>query len=149
MIMGGWLIALPFLVALRVINKRFKGKGQAKTAVSVVTMSVAFIAGCGLAFTFAGEWFAAALSFGARVAGKVSPDLGAAIPIAATVLAVLVAVADLAYDRKADRGAQIAAVLMPTLLALVVGGSMGATGGEAVRTVNSSVTSFMSQLGGA
>ena len=147
----GWVVLLPTAVVWWVVNKRVNPNGRGAKAVSILTMVLAAIAGCGLAYTFAGRWIAAGIDwFGhllANLTGEAS--IAAGFAIAVTLFALLVAVADIAYDKKADRGAQFAAFVMPTLLALVIGGSLGQTGGGAVQEVTTNVSSFMSQIGGA
>ncbi|REF00340.1 hypothetical protein [Thermomonospora umbrina] len=146
----GWLVLLPAAGLLFVINKRVNPKGRGRDAVAVLTMLVAVIAGCGLAATFLGQWFAALISWSGNTMSNVTGEGGFAtgLAIAVAIILVGVAVADIAFDRVADNGAQMAAVLFPTVLALVVGGSMGATGGDAVTAVQAEMASFFSQLGG-
>ncbi|HEY0934643.1 MAG TPA: hypothetical protein VGD91_12975 [Trebonia sp.] len=146
----GWIVALPALVALYVINKRFKGKGKAKKAIAITTMAVAAAAGVGLVFTFVGVLVADVVGWIAHGASTLSGDnFAVAIPLAVTLLAIGIAVADIAFDKKADRGAQIAAVLFPTLLALVVGGALHKTGGAAVDQVHQQMQVYMTRLGGS
>lgn len=146
----GWIVALPALVALYVINKRFKGKKKIKKVIAVVTMAVAAIAGVGLVFTFIGVWTADLVAWAARTITKLSGEnFGIAIPLALTLLAVGIAAADIAFDKKADKGAQISAVFFPVLLALVVGGALHKTGGDAVHQVNQQMQVYMTRLGGS
>jgi hypothetical protein len=147
----GYIVALVALVVLRVINRRVNVKGKGKKAVAVITMLVALVAGCGVAWTIFGEWIAAVVSWPGHALEHATHQSGwsAAIPIAATLLAVGVAIADIAGDKKADRAAQMAAVFAPILLYLVVGGVMGETGGDVVSTVNSNVGSFLASIGGS
>lgn len=147
----GWVVLLPTAVVWWVVNKRVNPHGRGASAVSVITMLLAAIAGCGLAYTFAGRWIAAAIGWFGNLLANLTGEAGiaAGFAIAVTLFTLLVAVADIAYDKKADRGAQFAAFFMPTLLALVIGGSLGATGGGAVQEVTTNVSTFMSQIGGA
>jgi hypothetical protein len=144
----GWLVALPAMAVLYALNKRIKGKqkGRGKAVVALFTLAVAAVVGCGLAYTFLGRWFAGILRWGA---GLLPGDVSAAIPVAVTVLVLLWASADVLYDRVADRGAQICAVMLPTLLYLVVGGALGAQGGDVVHQVNTEMAAWVRQLGGA
>jgi hypothetical protein len=148
----GFIVALPCMAVLYVLNKRIKGKQkgkQPKAIVSIFTLLVAFAVGCGLAYSFAGRWFADLVSFGGRFISSIShTHLTNAIALALTLLAILWASADVLYDRKADKGAQIAVVLLPTLLALVVGGQLGASGGNAVQTSFDQLFSLVGQMGG-
>lgn len=124
----GFALALPALGLLCVINRRLKVKGKMlKTLVALVTMVTAFAVGCGIAFTFVGQWIARFVSWLQSVTG-----LGQGLAGFLIVVAVGVALADVLSDRKADKGAQAAAVLVPTLLLLVAGGFLGDTGGGAV-----------------
>lgn len=146
----GWLVLLPSLALLIVINKRINPRGRGRDAVSILTMTVAFIAGCGLAATFLGHLFAGLISgLGnvlADMTGEAAFKSGLALAIA--FLLIGIAVGDIWFDRRADSGAQMSAVLLPTILALVVGGAMGATGGEAVQAVQMQMASLFTQLGG-
>lgn len=149
----GLVVALPALAVLFVLNKRIKGKPkgrQGKAAVAVFTLVIAFAVGCGIAYSFLGRWGASALSW---VAGLLASFAGAgvenAVPLALTVLAILWATGDVLYDRTADKGAQFAVIVLPTLLALVVGGQLGASGGNAVSVFFTQAHSIVSQLGGA
>jgi hypothetical protein len=147
----GWVVLLPTAAVWWVVNKRVNPHGKGASAVSVIAMLLAAVAGCGLAYTFAGRWLAAGVAWFGRFLANLTGEAGIAsgIAIAVTLLVVFIAVADIAYDKKADRGAQMSAFLMPTLLALVIGGSLGATGGGAVQEVTANVSTFMSQIGGA
>lgn len=147
----GWVVLLPTAAVWWVVNKKVNPRGRAASAVSIITMLLAAIAGCGLAYTFAGRWLAAGVAWSGRVLADITgePGITSGIAIAVTLLVLLMAVADVAYDKRADNGAQISAFLMPTLLALVIGGSLGATGGDAVQQVTSNVAAFMGQIGGA
>lgn len=145
----GWIVALPALVALYVINKKFKGKGKAKKIIAIVTMVVAGLAGVGLTFTFLGSWTATVVGWIGRAITDVSgDDLTRAVPLALTLLAILGAAADVAFDKKADKFAQFSMVLLPTLLVLVVGGALHKTGGGAVDSINQQARMFMTRLGG-
>lgn len=147
----GWVVLLPTAAVWWVVNRKVNPHGRGASAVSVITMLLAAIAGCGLAYTFAGRWIAAAVAWLGRFLANMTGEAGIAsgIAIAVTLLVLLIAVADIAYDKKADRGAQMSAFFMPTLLALVIGGSLGATGGGAVQEVTTNVSTFMGQIGGA
>ncbi|TYK45123.1 hypothetical protein [Actinomadura decatromicini] len=149
----GWVVLLPTAAVWWVINRKVSPKRPGlATMVSIATMALAWIAGCGLAYTFAGRWIATIVSSWAggglaRITGE--PGIRAGFVIAVTLLAVLIAVVDIAQDRRADGGAQFSAFFMPTLLALVVGGTLGETGGGAVQSVTSQVAMLVSQIGGA
>lgn len=144
----GWVVLLPALALLHVFNKRVNPrKGQ--NAVSVITMGLAIVAGCGLAYTFAGQWIAGFVSWvGSLLSNLSGQNVALGVSIGITLLLVGIAVADIAFDKRADKGAQIAAVLFPTLVALVIGGSMGKTGGDAIKTVNTQMASFVTKAGG-
>jgi hypothetical protein len=144
----GWTVLLPALAVLHVFNKRVNPrKGQ--NAVAVITMLLAIVAGCGLAYTFAGQWLAGFVSWlGSLLSNLFGQNAAIGLSIGLTLLLVGVAVCDIAFDKRADKGAQIAAVLFPTLVALVIGGSMGKTGGDAVKTVNTQMASFVTKAGG-
>lgn len=145
----GWVVFIAALAMLYVFNKRVNPR-RGQNAVAVATMLLAGIAGCGMAFTFVGRWLAAIVSWAGRIAANLAnePGVALAVSIGVTLLMAGIAVADISFDKRADKGAQFAALLMPTLLAVVIGGSLGHTGGDAVRTVNTSVASFVTQLGG-
>lgn len=148
----GWVVLLPTAAVWWVVNRKVNPRGgRGASAVSIITMLLAATAGCGLAYTFAGRWIAAFVSWVGRFLADMTGEAGiaAGVAIAATLLVLLIAVADIAYDKRADKGAQFSAFLMPTLLALVIGGSLGATGGGAVQEVTTNVSTFMGQIGGA
>jgi hypothetical protein len=146
----GWLVMLPAAALLWVINKRVNFGGKGKDAVAVITMAVAFIVGCGLADTFLGRLFAGLISGTGSILSNVTGEAGftTGIAIATAIALVGVAFADIACDREADSGAQLAAILFPTVVYLVVGGTMGHTGGEAVEAVNTQMAQIFSGLGG-
>lgn len=145
----GWLVALPTLAALYVINKRIKGKVRKPTLqdiVAVATMAVAALAGCGLVFTFFGDWTAGLVGWIAGFFHDRYASVGVALAL--VVIFVGIAVADIAFDRQADKGAQFAAIIMPTLLVLVIGGSLGNNGGGAVKSTRDQVANVMLQWAG-
>ena len=142
--MAGWALMIPALAVLYVLNKRVNVR-RGQGVVAIITMVIAGIAGCGLVFTFLGTWLAAVVGLPA----KFNPEIGTGVAIGATLLMAGIAIADIACDKTADKGAQFAAIVTPTLLVLVVGGAMGQTGGEAVRTVNSEMSSIVMQIGGS
>lgn len=147
----GWVVLLPTAAVWWVVNKKVNPRGRGASTVSIITMLLAAIAGCGLAYTFAGRWIAAFVSWFGRMLASLTGEGGiaAGVAIAVTVALLLFAIADIAYDRRADKGAQFSAFLMPTMLALVIGGTLGQTGGGAVSSVTSQVAAFVSQMGGA
>ena len=147
----GWVVLLPTAAVWWVVNKKVNPHGKSASAVSILTMLLAAVAGCGLAYTFAGRWIATVIAWFGRLLANLTGEASIAtgLAIAVTLFALLAAVADIAYDKKADRGAQFAAFVMPTLVALVIGGSLGQTGGGAVHEVTTNVSSFMGQIGGA
>lgn len=143
----GFIVALPALGLLWLLNKKLK-KFKKKAFFPILVMVVAFAAGCGLCFTFFGSGFAAGVSWLAKTIGSLAgSDLSWAIPLTFTLMMVGWAVGDIISDRKADKGAICAALVTPTLLVLVVGGTLGAHGGEAVHTVYGQLQAFMTQLG--
>lgn len=146
----GWLVLLSTSAVWWVTNKKVNPRRGAHI-VSIITMLLAAIAGCGLAFTVLGRWLATVVSWAGRTLASIfgEPGIASGFAIGLTLLVLLFAVADIAYDRVADKGAQFAAFFTPTLLALVIGGSLGSTGGAAVESVTSQVASFMTQLGGS
>jgi hypothetical protein len=146
----GWVVLLPTAAVWFVVSKGGRLRRGA-AAVSVAVMLLAAIAGCGFAYTFAGRWFAELVAWIGRILANITGEAGIAsgIAVALTLLLMLTAVADIACDRRADRAAQVSAFLMPVALALVAGGSLGASGGTAVESVTSQVSAFMSQIGGA
>lgn len=161
----GLVVALPAMAVLFVLNKRFKGNGKGKrrkagqethghgrrqAIVAMLTLLVAFAVGCGLAYSFVGRWFAAFVTWLSRgLSALTDQPLTAPIALALTVLALLWATADVLYDRKADKGAQVAVILLPTLLALMVGGALGASGGNAVQVSFDQMFHLVGQMGGS
>ena len=71
------------------------------------------------------------------------------IPLCLAIIAVGVAAADIACDKKADKGAQAAAIMFPVLLALVIAGSMGHRGGNAVHQATKQLQAQITKLGGS
>lgn len=146
----GWVVLLPALALWRVVNKRANPKGKAKKNVSVLVMVIAAAAGVGLAYTVLGEWLGALIGWMGSSLENVthSPEARIGVAVALVVLAVGTAVLDIAFDRNADRPAQYAALFMPTLLLLVIGGSMGKSGGDAVHASYGKLASIVHQIGG-
>jgi hypothetical protein len=144
----GWLVALPTVAALFVINKRVNPRNRGRVVVAVITMLVSFGAGCGLAYTFVGQWTATFVSWlGSMLSHFAGSGAGEGLSIALTILFVGIAVADIAFDRTADKGAQFAAIVVPTLLLLVVGGALHKTGGDAVKATQTQLSAMWSQMG--
>lgn len=131
----GWIVALPALAVLYVINKRVNPRGKSRDAVAVATIVIAFIVGTGLTYT----WVGSLVGWSVGWTGKLST----AIPLALAIVAVGSAAADIAYDRKADSVAQIAAVAFPILVALTIAGAMHHTGGNAVHATYMQMASFV------
>lgn len=140
----GFALMLPALALRWVINKRVNPRGKAATAVSVIVMLVSLIAGLGMAYTFLGDF----LAWGVDWVSGVSTALKIGIPLALTIAAVGVAIADIAFDRRADNAAQFSAILAPTMLALVVAGSIGASGGNAVHETYQRLHTQVVKMGG-
>jgi hypothetical protein len=89
----GWLVALPTLAALFVINKRVNPRSRGRVVVAVITMLVSFGAGCGLAYTFFGQWTATLVSWlGSMLSHFAGSGAGEGLSIALTILFVGVAV---------------------------------------------------------
>lgn len=147
----GWVVLLPTCAVWWVVNKKVNPRGRGASTVSIVTMILAAIAGCGLAYTFVGRWVATAVAWVGRMLANLTGETGiaAGVAIAITIGLLLFAAADIAYDKRADKGAQFSAFLMPTMLALVAGGTLGATGGDAVSQITANVSAFFTQMGGA
>jgi hypothetical protein len=135
---------LPALALRYVINKRVNPRGKGQTAVSILVMLVSLIAGLGMAYTFLGDF----LAWGIDWVSGMSTALQIGIPLALTIVAVGVALADIAFDRRADNAAQFSAILAPTMLALVVAGSIGATGGNAVHDTYQRLHTQVVKMGG-
>lgn len=141
----GWAIMLPTLAALYVINKKANPRKRGMvTFVAVLTMVVAAAAGVGVAYTFLGDWTAGLIGWAGSMGGHwFSLGLGVAL----VVLFAGIAILDIAFDREADKGAQFAAIIMPTLLLLVVGGAMGGHGGDAVRQAKTQLMAVVQTAG--
>jgi hypothetical protein len=144
----GWLVALPCLAVLFVLNKKGGGfrKPQLRTAVQILKMLAAAGAGCGFVITFVGAWTAGGISSFEGLFNDWHVALG--ISVALVIVAGGIALLDIAADRVADRPAQYMAMLLPTLLALVVGGSLGKTGGDAVHEARNRLSSVVMTIGG-
>jgi formate hydrogenlyase subunit 3/multisubunit Na+/H+ antiporter MnhD subunit len=145
----GFIVALPALAALWMFNKKFK-KAKSKKWFSYLVMLIAGCVGVGLVFTFVGAWTAGGVSWGAGMLSKLTGvNLDVAVSLALTLAMLLWAIGDIAYDKKADKGAQFAVIILPTLLALVVGGALGHTGGDAVHSTYNQLQALMSRMGQA
>lgn len=147
----GWVVAIPAIAVWIVLNKRYRGKGRdkVKVGISYTLMGVAAIAGCGLAMTFVGRMIGGLVGWGSEQLASLGGDARIAfvIPFALAIAAILVAFADFWSDKEADGGAQFAMFILPVLLFLAVGGTLGAQGSEAVRTVNAEMSSIISEWG--
>lgn len=148
----GWVVLLPTVALWWLVAKKINPRRpMLAMVVQVTTMVLAWVAGCGLAFTFVGRFIASAVSafggFLASITGEAGVRPG--IIIAVTLVTLGIAVIDVAQDRRADGGAQFSAFVMPTLLALAVGGTLGATGGSAVQQVTTHVSTLVAQIGGS
>jgi hypothetical protein len=148
----GLLVAIPAAALLWVINKRLKGRGRnrwLKDCIALITLTIAMAVGAGLAYSFVGRWAATALIWTTGFAGNLAGvSLSKAVPLAFALIGVVWVVCDVAFDRVADKGAQAWTIVLPTLLALMVGGRMGATGGGAVQVFFDHAHSVVSQIGG-
>lgn len=140
----GFAVMLPALALRWVINKRVNLRGKGQTAVSVLVMVVSVIAGLGMAYTFLGDLIA----WGIGGVSSFAPALKVGIPLALTIAAAGVAIADIACDRRADNAAQISAILAPTLLALVIAGSIGSSGSSVVHNGYQQVRTQVAKMGG-
>lgn len=140
----GFAVMLPALALRWVINKRVNPRGKGAMAVSIIVMAVSVIAGLGMAYTFLGDLIAWGIGWGEHF----SPALKVGLPLALTIAAAGVAVADIAFDRRADNGAQMSAIIAPTLLLLVVAGSIGHAGGSAVHNSYQQVRTQVAKIGG-
>jgi uncharacterized membrane protein (DUF485 family) len=150
----GIVVALPATALLLVLNKKFKGKPknkQFKMSISLAILLVAFVLGCGLAYCVLGHWIAAIISFGAGLLAAVlhQQEITSAVPFALALLAIGWATADVAFDRKADKGAQVSLIILPVLVCLMIGGSLGASGSNAVSVTFDRAFQLIGQMGGA
>jgi hypothetical protein len=142
--LAGFAVMLPALGALWAFNKKGNARGKLQTVINWLKMGLAFVAGCGMAFTFLGSGLAAVIGW---VSG-LSPALKVGIPLALVLAAGLLALLDIAFDKQADKGAQIAAAITPTLLALVIAGAIGVSGGHAVHTTYNQMHAQFVKMGG-
>lgn len=142
--LDGFAVMLPALALLWVVNKRANPGGKGKTVVNIIKMLLAGAAGCGMVYTFLGSAVAVVIGW---VSGM-SPALKIGIPLALVIIAAGVAICDIAFDRQADKGAQTAAVLAPTLLALVIAGSLGHSGRTAVHDTYQQLHAQVTKMGG-
>lgn len=142
--LDGFAVMLPALALLWVANKRANPRGRGQTAVNIIKMILAGAAGCGMVYTFLGSWLAAAIGW---VSG-ISPALKIGVPLALVFVAAGIAILDIAFDKQADKGAQMAAIVAPTLLALVVAGSLGLSGRNAVHDTYQQLHVQVAKMGG-
>jgi hypothetical protein len=145
----GFIIVLPGLAVLWLLNKKIKPKGKVKKWFNVATMATALVVGVGLAYTILGRWVADVVGWISSLLSHLTGiDLAVAVALALTLAMAGWAYADIAHDRKADKGAQFAAILAPTLLLLVIGGALHSSGGGAVQTAETHLQALMAHLGG-
>ena len=97
-----------------------------------------------MVYTFLGSWLAAVIGW---VSG-ISPALKIGVPLALVFVALGIAILDIAFDKQADKGAQMAAIVAPTLLALVVAGSLGLSGRNAVHDTYQQLHIQVAKMGG-
>jgi hypothetical protein len=93
--LAGFAVMLPALGALWAFNKKGNARGKLQTVINWLKMGLAFVAGCGMAFTFLGSGLAAVIGW---VSG-LSPALKVGIPLALVLAAGLLALLDIAFDR--------------------------------------------------
>lgn len=142
--LDGFAVMLPALALLWVANGRANPKGKGQTAVNVIKMLLAAAAGCGMVYTFLGTWLAAIVGW----ISSMSPALKVGVPLALVIIAAGIAILDIAFDKRADKGAQMAAMMAPTLLALVIAGSLGLSGKNAVHDTYQQLHSQVVKMGG-
>lgn len=142
--MEGWAVLLPGIALLVVFNK-WVNPQKGENYVAIATVLIAAAAGCGLADLFLGHWIADLIAWLGSTAGGGKVELGINVSIA--ILLIGAVVCDIAFDKKADKAAQISALLLPTILALVVGGALHQRGGDAVDSVRAKMVSFVTQAG--
>jgi hypothetical protein len=142
--LDGFAVMLPALALLWAVNKKGNARGKSQTVINVAKMFLALAAGCGMVYTFLGSGLAAGIGW---VSGM-SPALKVGVPLALVLAAGGLAILDIAIDRTADKGAQVAAILTPTFLALVVAGSLGLSGGNAVHDAYQQLHAQVVKIGG-
>ena len=141
----GFVVFGPCLLLVMALDKKLKGKlsGRPGDILAIVMIALSFIAGCGMAYTFLGTWYAALVGLLAKI-----PAVGAAIPLMLFFSLAVTLVVDVWQDREADRAAQIAAVLMPTTIFTILAGTIGQAGDQAVPAVMNYTSNFLTSLGG-
>lgn len=142
--LDGFAVMLPALALLWVINKRANPRGGGQKAVNIIKMGLAFVAGCGMVYTFLGTGLAGLI----RWVSGISPGLRDGLPLALVFILAGAAILDIAFDKRADKGAQFCAMLAPTILVLVVAGAIGSSGGHAVHTTYQEARAQIVKIGG-
>lgn len=127
----GLALVLPALALRWVLNTRINPKKpNAKMVKAFLMTATCLICGLGIAYSFVGDF----ISWGVHAIAGMNTALAVGIPLALVIVTAGVVIADITHDRNADKGAQTAAMLAPTMLALVVAGSIGASTHSAVKS---------------
>jgi hypothetical protein len=151
LMIAGFALVIPAGLTLMGLNK-VNPPRKFQAAMAITKMMLAFIVGVGLTATFIGHWGAGLFGWILAQLDHLGSDdsnvLQWAVPLGALGFFTIVAVADIASDHRADKGAQTAAILVPVLLTLSVGGALGAQGGEAVSTAYDQALGMFQNLGG-
>lgn len=126
----GLALILPGFALRWVMTKRWNPKKpNAKVVKAIVMTLTCLIIGLGIAYSFLGDWIA----WGIHTICGMNGALAIGVPLACVILTAGVVFFDVTHDRTADKGAQTAAMLAPTMLALVVAGTIGASTHHAVK----------------
>ena len=142
----GFSLILPAVALQWLIRKRVNPKKSgAKTFKALLMTATCLIGGLGVAYSFVGDLLASCVHW---ITGM-SSALAIGVPFALVIVTAGVVAADVANDRNADKGAQIAAWLAPTMLVLVIAGTIGATGGDIARGSYTTVHHIVVQLSGS
>jgi hypothetical protein len=141
----GLALVLPALALRWVLNTRVNPKKPGmKVAKSIVMTLTCLICGLGIAYSFVGDLIA----WGIHAVSGMSDALAIGIPLMCVIVTAGVVIADITHDKNADRGAQTAAMLAPTMLALVIAGSIGASTHQAVKGSYDTVHNAVVKMGG-
>jgi cytochrome c oxidase subunit IV len=127
----GLALVLPALALRWVLNTRVNPKKpNAKMVKSILMTITCLICGLGIAYSLIGDM----ISWSIHAITGMNGALAIGIPLTLVIVTAGVVIADVTHDKNADRGAQMAAMLAPTMLALVIAGSIGASTHSAVQS---------------
>lgn len=148
----GFTVLIPAVFAWYAVKKYMKLPGKAGALiVAYLKLALAWLIGCGLALTVLGQWAVAGFTWVVNGIGGWFGMGNLAHPVAVGMLILLVIAfgVDLIFDRTANPVAMGAAVVLPMLCFLMLGGIAGAKGGQAVQASAQTAANLIMKIGGS